>query len=334
MSDVHTTTAIDRETIELLPSRIKTDSRYNVRPFSSNSTDTEEKLILELAASIEGVGQLDALLVDPNNTLIAGHRRRKAVIIVNERRTARGQSLLKLRCSVDRSGGDLRRKSIISNLHRKDQSPMDLAYLIFYIREENGWKGWQGTKKVAEYLGVNEATVTQHERFLSADKDLQNKIHSGVISAQSGLDLLKGLGTAKERTQALHRANEIQQEERLDKTFQKLESGKKSLEETAQALIEPPKPRIEHPAIVKAIRERAHLNPRRRLCLSRSELVSSLAQFDSPEYSPPVREFIRYFTKTYALGQGSQEELRARFLQAIPDVGVVRRQPMRQAMTS
>lgn len=304
-----------REEIALLPAQIITHPRFNVRPFSSDSAIEDQEVEL-LAESIERVGQLDAVLITPDKILIAGHRRRRAVLIINERRSARGGSLVRLRCAIDRSGGDLRRKAIISNLQRKETSPMDLAYLITQIRKEHDWVGPPGTAQVADYLGINRATVLQHEKLLSCEKELQNKVHLRVISAQSAFDLLKGLNTPKERSKAIERANEIQSEDRLSKALDDHKAGERTEAETIKTINSAPKTRIEHPAIVRAIRERhvTTIIKRPKISLSRTELIASIAQFDTDSYPEQVRAFAHYWVTTFAQGLGSPDDLRSRFL--------------------
>lgn len=315
MSDV-TPPNVTLTEIELLPQQLKTTANLDVRPFSSLSSETEDKHILELALMLETVGQLDACIITPDHILIAGHRRRRAALIINERRSARGQALFRLRCKVDASGGDLRRKGIISNLHRKDLSPMDLAYLITRIRHDNHWEGASETKHVATYLGIHVASVTQHERLLCAERDLQNKIHEKVISAQSAFDLLKAGGTAEDRAAILRQAAQYQEEERTDRAMESYRKGKMNLSQATEAIAQAPKTRIEHPAVIRAIRERRPILPTNpnRLSLTRTELVASIAQFDSELYPVPSREFAHYWTKVYAQGLGSEEELRSKFL--------------------
>ncbi len=306
-----------REELLLLPAQVITHPRYNVRPFSSES-EMEDREVELLAESIERVGQLDAILITPDKVLIAGHRRRRAVLIINEGRSVRGASLLKLRCVIDRDGGDLRRKAIISNLQRRETSPMDLAYLITQIRKEHGWIGPAATHHVAEYLGIDRSTVIQHEKLLCIEKELQNKIHCRVISAQSAFDLIKGLVSPKDRTQAIERAAEIQSEDRLHRALEDHKSGKKSEEETIKTINAPAKVRIEHPAIVKAIRER-HVTtitkrPKNKISLTRTELIASIAQFDTETYPEEARAFAHYWVTTFAQGLGTPEDLRAKFL--------------------
>lgn len=322
MSDVKSPNSIGMETVFLLPSQILTNPRHNVRPFSSESTDTEDDFIERLAATIERDGQMDALVITPGHELIAGHRRRKAVMVINERRSARGCSLLKLRCAVDATGGDLKRKAIISNLHRKANSAMDLAYLITQIRQEHQWVGYPGALKVADYLGVDVTTIRQHEKFLSAEKDLQNRIHNGTISAQSAFDLMNNLKSPADRSEAVIRAAEIQAEDKLEKTLENYRTGAVSLDKTTDELRREPGKRIEHPAIVKAIRERhtvtSHTTGRHKLTRSRAELINSIAQFDSDDYSDAARGFARYWANTYSMGIGTTAELQAKFRAIMP----------------
>jgi ParB-like chromosome segregation protein Spo0J len=298
-----TASGISLDTIQLLPDKIKILPECNVRPFSTtDSNAAEERRIEALAVSIELCGQMDSLLITPRHELIAGHRRRRAVILINEKRTAKGQSLLRLRCSIDHRAGTCaaRASPAISSATRR--APWTLPYLILYLRKDHGWEGPQGTRKVAEYLGVSEATVYQHERFLGVEREMQNLIHSGAISAKSALDLLK-LDTPQERAKVLARASAIQSEERVEKAMTQFEQGKKGMTETTRVL-QASTTRIENPAIVKAIRERHKVTPstphRKGISLSRAELISSIADLDSLQCCPACHEFVRYLVDVYA----------------------------------
>lgn len=323
------------ESLHLLPNQIQTQARYNVRPFASEATESEDRLIEELAASIEAVGQLDPVILSPEHVLIAGHRRRKAIIVINDRRSQCGQSLLRVHCHVNHDGGDLRQKSIISNLHRRELSAMDLAYLIAQIRKEQGWVGWQGTKKVAKYLHVNEATIYTTERLLSIEKDIQNKVHDRTISVQSAFELIKAEPSSEERAAILKRAGEIQAEEKLERTLANHENGRRSLSRTIDEItrIGNPENRIERPALVAAIRERHTVTPKK-IALNRPELLKSIAQFDADSYSETARSFARYWVNVYAKGEGTEQELRAKFAAIQPDSPGGRKPVQTAAMAS
>jgi ParB-like nuclease domain len=294
-----------------------------VRPFSNEADEAEdeEKRIEQLAASIEAEGQLDAVLITPEHVLCAGHRRRRAILLINERRTTIGASLLKVRCSIDRSGHDMRRKAIMSNLMRREMTVMDMAYLSAQIRRDNGWQGYQGTLKVASYMGVNQATISQAEKLLEAERELQKAVHAGALSKQSALAVMKAEPTSAGRQEVLARAREIQLEDRTDRILREHNQGKmgglKARRKIRQAVDNAQDGPLRSPAVFQAIRERngasrAVSGPR--LPLSRADLLDALIQFDNPVYPLAFRLFCRYFVDRFAPGAGSSEELRERVL--------------------
>jgi ParB-like chromosome segregation protein Spo0J len=322
-----------REVLFLRPEQITTEDKFNVRPFGDGENP---EAIEQLALSIERDGQQDAGIVIPveatengekitRYVLISGHRRRRAISFLNERYAINGKSLIEMRVEVDRSGGDHLRKAIVSNLHRKDFSPMDLATLIHRIKAENGWdsQAYAGTKKVAAYLSVSPATVIQHEKFLTVDGDLQKRLHNGDISAQSALDLI-AIAPDK-RDEVLGRAAAIQAEENRKEAAVKAEkaaaSGKvpkipvpeaTSSNSAPSVESKPEKTRIERPAVVKAIRETSAQTviPR-----TRKEIVEFFTSLDGPAYGyvdSDVRQFIAYFGK-WQSGNGTDRTLLAKF---------------------
>ncbi len=304
---------IDLQEIYLLPNQIQTDKRFDVRPFSSqHSTNIEDGEVEQLAASIERVGQLDAILITRERVLVAGHRRRRAATIINERRSARGESLLKLRCAIDHGGGDLRQKAIVSNLHRQQLSPMDLAYLITQIRKEHAWEGRPGAKMVAQYLGVDVCTVTNTELLMTVDKDMQNKIHERVITTDGALLLIRKVPPA-ERMQVIEEAVEDTAKTRTGKILDQFQDGKLSRTQSERRL-EAPNTRADRPAIIRAIRKlHPTAAPKDRIALSKAELVKAMLELDCDCYSEALRSFIRYLATDFAKGQGTKEELRSRF---------------------
>jgi ParB-like chromosome segregation protein Spo0J len=298
------------EIIDLRPDEIRLDPQYDVRPFSKDfSTPEEDRKIELLAGNMEEMGQMDALLITPDRTLIAGHRRRRAALIINERRSVIGQSLFRLQCRIDASGQDLHRKAIQSNLQRENLSPMDLAYLIVKTRDRFGWKGATYTRHVAKYIGIDTATVSRHEQILRADKDLQNQIHSGTLSLVTGLQMLAV--PVEKRAPVLERATEIQKEEDLDRTMSRFQAGKASVAQTTEAITSPKPIRIERNSVIKAIREKA--TPTRNIQLERAELIKGIGKFDSPGFSSALRDAARYFTSAYAKGRGTWDELAIKF---------------------
>lgn len=78
----------------------------------------------------------------------------------------------------------------MENVKRKNLSPIQFAIICAEVRDREAWEGAKQTKKVAQYLEVSPATVTTHEKLLTLDKDLQEQVHDGSISAKAAFDLL------------------------------------------------------------------------------------------------------------------------------------------------
>jgi ParB/RepB/Spo0J family partition protein len=299
--------AAGHEVIELLPNQIRTLPEYNVRLWSGNG---EEELIIALARQIEESGQEEAAIVVPvaikngpeDYVLVAGHRRLQAVQLVNERRSARGKGLLRLRCVVDRSERDHLHTAIATNVQRRNLSPMDLALLIERLRKKFKWAGQTGTAQVAAYLGVLRITVTQHERLRTLSDDLQEQVHRGTLTPQSAFELMPF--PPEERPRILHRAREIQSERDA--------AAEEEKGEEAVATV----PHIQHPAMRQAVRERTSVAVRPMPPLDRRELLEAVEQFDADPYGWPdgaVRRWVRYFVDEYARGRGDEAEMRRLF---------------------
>lgn len=292
----------------LLPAQIQTDERFNVRKYDPTD-DYEMKLVEDLATTMERDGQLDDIILVPVEdgklVLLAGHRRRRAATLINERRSAENRPLFKLRYQVNREGGDLFRKAVISNLQRRDFSPMDLTLLIKRIKQENNWAGmgFKGSKKTAEYLGISVANVTQHEKFSLFDEEMQQKLHRGEISAHSAYDLMEV--KPEKRAEVLSKASEIQQDRNIDQAIESTQSGRESGEKAATKMHS--KKRIENPAIKQAIRETPDATDTPQP-MSRREIVEWLLQFDSPVYGgldSAVRQWVVAMDKMMA-GKGGR----------------------------
>jgi len=291
----------------LLPQDIKISKRYNVRLYHADElSKAEESRIRRLSLSLESSGQLDDLIITPEHYLIAGHRRRQAAILLNELRDSNFKPLFRLRCRIDDTGGDLRLKAITSNLHRRDSSPMDLCYLLYTIRQEKGWQGPTHTRDLAKYLTMDDSTINALEHLMRLEPEMQNMLHEGIISLKTCQDLQKSVPTVSQRVAIVARAAEIQQEDTLDKAMEDYSNGRKSLIETTRSLQTAPRIRVQHPSVMKALRERAATT---KLPLTRQELITSIAQFDAPIYSRSLRDFARYWIGDFAHGRGSQDEL-------------------------
>jgi ParB/RepB/Spo0J family partition protein len=341
------------EVLFLLPQHISVDERYNVRPWSGRDEQdlaTETKLIEELAASIERDGQLDAGVVVPGKTenefvLIGGHRRRRAIALINERRSASGESLLRMRVWVDRLDPTAAfRKAVVSNIQRRNLSPMDLALLIQQVKQQNKWEGFPGAKKTAQFLGVSTATVTQHEKLMAlahSDKgqQVQEAVHRGVLSAQSAFDLIAAQKAGLDSGEVMARAAGEQAEQNA-----KIKARGGEVRNASK---------IENPSVRRAIREIQEENQGKGAGKSkgidpgasqgakkgipegmattetasepeivpiakrtRRELLEFFESQDGPANGYPdsaVRVFVRYFVDKYAEGVGTDRTLQAKW---------------------
>lgn len=295
-----------------LPEELKTSDLYDVRPFEDEEPwEKREEFLYTLANSMERDGQILPCVATEDLTLIIGHQKRAAALLINEKRTVNGQPLFRLKVRIAH-GGDLRHTAIISNTIRKQLSPIQIALLIQRVRQEKCWFDTRHTQQVADYLGVDQSTLYDHEKLLKLDKDTQRKVHRGEISKQSALLLLKI--PVEDRAKAVERAAELQEEERLDKALNDCAANKLS-KARATRIITEKRERVEIPAITRAIRETCKTVPKEVKALGRSkkELVESIAQLADSSYPAALREFAVYWEK-YARGVGDLASLKAKFL--------------------
>lgn len=323
MSDVSTLSGFEPR-LNLLPNEVDVRPEFEMRPYSSSlQQEKEHKRIEKLATSLDKEGQFDDCVITemPANgnglkyVMVMGHRRRKGGLLLNERRTAEGRELFRLRCRLMPYDSALVRKALASNIERENLSPMDLALKIQQIKKENGWEGFKGDKSVASYIGVSTAQVTQHLKFLEAPSELRDKLALGELSAESAFDLLSGV-KPEHAGEAVEAARVEQVKAAATKALKDLESGKKTAEEAQAAIEKASTGRIESPAVRKAIKE---MEPDKRagaIPLNRKELLETFDELDSPLYGHPdsaVRVWVRYFVDKYATGEGTNNTMLKHF---------------------
>ena len=327
------------EIIYRLPSEILVEDHYNVRPWTSSdegATEIEARDIEQLADSIEELTQIEAGIVLPSKTktpdgeerfvLYSGHRRMRAIALINQRKDRRGQPLMPMRFTVDRSGIDIKRKAIHSNLHRAINNPMDLVKLISSLRKEHGWgHDTAGLKQVAKYLNISLSAVRKHEPFLGAPEEIQKRLASGQLSVDSAHDMLVGVKPEK-MPEVLKRAEEIQnqtdkaQAER-NEDFVKEHGSKEQRQELKakkgkpEAVTSEAPKRIKKNAVTQAIRdvEGAQVQHQSKTLKDVKGLFEEIA--DGPAYGKedsPARLFARYVLK-WLSGGGSDNTLLTKY---------------------
>ena len=329
----------------LLPTEIKIDRRFDVRPYATLNGNSEAELerISELAASIEKDGQINSALVtfDPEvksgkAIIVAGHRRLRAVSLINEARTAKGKSLLRLRVEVLPFASALQ-IAIVDNIQRQDMSPLDIALLAKRLREENGWQQvTSGAIKVANFMRISKAAVFQAEKLdreLANDKDTKLALHEGVISAETAFKLIAieskadrkaiiELGAAVQQEKAAKTGAKPEKKTLTSKSGIPLPQGKSSdatsnaPDGKKQGSTDSPNPKkqskIESPAINEAIREIAPDKAPKR---TRKEIVEFFTDQDAPVNgfsNGAIRTFAKYFAK-WVDGTGTDRTLQGKF---------------------
>lgn len=322
MSDVAKVLMPDLE--NLRPEDLIVDPKFDIRKYGDGDPNELSK-VERLSRTIERDGQLDAGIVIPHPSgngkyvLIAGHRRRRAYMLANERRSANGQSLLKMTVKVDRSGGDPLRKACVSNMQREQLTPMELATLISRIRSENNWLNFVGAKKVAEYLGIDVTTVTQHDRFLSADEATKRELQDGTLTAHGAFTML----TVKpaERADVIERAKGKQRDIDARKITEP------AIGHGDRAKVAPPSDshadnkeredsgKLTQPAIIAAIRDTPDVSEKP-IPRTRKELIEFFMGLDGPAYgfsNGATRQFVDYFCNAFAVGSGTEKTMLRKF---------------------
>lgn len=277
------------EVIFLLPEEIVVDDllaglRHKIDPKS------EQERIEALAKTIEQEGQIQpgevrAVKSDGRTEyhLVVGHRRRAAISLLNSRRN--GQPPIKMAVTVreDLSDEAAHRRAIIENLHRKNFSPIDLALNIQSVRRRYGWTGSNATKYVAQFFMVSPAQITQHEKLLCLDRDIQDRVHKGLLSAQSAFDL-------------------------VDVPVEKRDEVMAKAEELAKAENPNGKGRVKRKHILSAAREQdAFQKPKAR---TRIEILALFRQLADETTNDRAWDFLTYLEQ-WAAGEGDTDQLKA-----------------------
>lgn len=294
----------------LLPEHI--DTREEFIKLRQNINEEEEAELIEaLAGLIERDGQLDSAILIPAKKkddpfiLYAGHRRRRAIALINEKRSRTpGAELMRLRCRIDNSGGDIKRKAITSNLGREGFTALDLAAIIRDLRVEHSWEGFPGTKKISAYLGISPAQVTQHEKLLSATPEIRQALLEKRMTVQGAYDMLNV--KPEKQSEVIKKAEELQRV-RNQKLTPRIRAAREAKGIKDEA--------VESPQVRRAIRETSGASTKP-IPLTRKELLEELTAFDSSAYGHvdgAIREWVGYFTGAFAEGAGTTTTMRKKF---------------------
>jgi ParB/RepB/Spo0J family partition protein len=299
----------------LLPEEITIpESGMDVRPWTSQAgaTDKETEAIGKLAETIAAEGQIMPVKCRYGKggeiILIDGRRRVQSVALINAGKSNKETPLrVKVIIGTDEiKGARAYRQSMIANIHRLDLSPMDIAQDIKNIREQFKWTGADGTKKVAEYLKVSPATITQHEKLLTLTAEVQAQIHDGTLSRDAAFAVSKV--EPSKQAAVVEKAKETQKEEKA------ASKAKPPADKPATGNKQPTKAAARETGTVKArhIRKAAReIDPTKPQPRSKKEIVEFFAEKEGAAYghaNGAVQTFIREFC-AWVLGGSSDRKL-------------------------
>lgn len=149
----------------------------------------DEKLLENLAASIEKHGIIQPLIVRPLNDkfeIIAGERRYKAACLCGLKTVP-----VIIKQIPDSKSAEL---AVIENVQRKDLNPIEEAKSYKNLLNNNN----QTQEQLAKELGINQSTIANKLRLLNLTNEVQEALSYEKISERHARALLKINNEAKQ----------------------------------------------------------------------------------------------------------------------------------------
>jgi ParB/RepB/Spo0J family partition protein len=204
----------------------------------------QEGTIKELADSIIETGQLQrcvAWMTPDGISLIIGNRRLEAVKLAREE----GNMDIFLEIKIDnevQSKEQAVKMAMDENRRREQFTEFELCTHIPFVRTLLKAEGKKGTKQVADFIGIDPATVTQYERLLAAPQELQDSVRTGRMTVTAALETLTSKPeTVKQVSETAHKAAEARAEKQT-KEKEKKEKEKAAKEGAKPKKVTPVKP--------------------------------------------------------------------------------------------
>jgi ParB-like chromosome segregation protein Spo0J len=288
------------------------------------------------------VGQLMPVIVrmvGGKALLVDGRRRREAALLIE----SKYQTPFPLKYVIADEGKDVVKMALHANLKSRKPTPVQFAHICAQLRLDHNW---QGTRQVAEYLGVSRATVQQHDKLLSRPEamdrgtynSLLEQLNSGKMGAETAFFTLTRVDPAK-AAKVVTDATQIAQSEATAKASarsgkapntrkaapnaprgrgdRQSASGKpspppKNARTTAAS---PPTPSPTSPAPARVTTEHVRQAARANDAVVR-QTVRTLPDFDRmasdlalPGYPDPMRSFITLWFREWRRGDASDQQV-------------------------
>lgn len=305
--------------VYLLPEEIKVVDKYNVRPFKGDPKKWADG-IEQLAISLDVDGQFDNLVIDEDQAVVMGHRRREAAVLVNQWREKQGREPLKLECAI--ADTPTIEHALLSNLIRTDNNPMDFAANCMRLLKEMGATDdkvpFSLVKELAKRLHVNHATITEALKRLSYPETIKQALINGDITTTTATSMVRGVQDSEKAEKVLAEARDSQVKKTADKLLSQVAEGKITVDQAKEQLKKSSEGVIEQPHVEAAIRNQPDedkvgtVQPP----INRAGLIEFFDGQDGPANGYPdsaVRVFVRYFVDKYAAGVGKDTKLQSLF---------------------
>jgi ParB-like chromosome segregation protein Spo0J len=316
-----------------LDPNLLTPNEANERARPTESPAQREARVGRMAQSIAANGQQQPVLViavrdgdSPDFVryeFVDGGSRVEAIAKLNEQNSGKGSEPLPVWCVEVQADDDLYKRALVGNLHREQNSVLDLASITQEVFDRNGWRGRGGAKKVAEYLGLSESRVSELQSiYHKASDKLRQLMRDGrVTNIEVALQLLAVPEDKQE--EVLNRAVQFAAEEAEEKQQVKLvgkatsKGGKSSSADTgaddkpagdAQSKpLAPAKNARVGTKHVRAAAAEAGVQVSRPSKRSNKDVVDFFEGYtEDGVYSPTVQAFAAYFVK-WLKGEGTAE---------------------------
>jgi hypothetical protein len=305
------------QNIYLAPEQL-TANEANEKARPAERPEDRAARVKSMAASIVANGQeLPVLIVEKTEDdvttyeYIDGGCRVEAIATIREN----GMPNMQVWCVLVDPNLDLFKLATSANIHRTQNSLLDMAHIVQEAFDRNGWRGRGGGKKVAEYLGILESRVSEYQKLLHAPADVKAKIDSGELTSLEAALKLMAM-PADKREEIGTRAVELAKEEEEEKAERKSKRGHNPTPKVP--LYDPNKHK---PATVKAKHVEKAAKEKGVETTSTPRAKSEIAEFfeavSAAAYPKPAVAFAEYFAGTWMKGEGSDRRARELFDSAV-----------------
>lgn len=311
------------QNLYLAPEQL-TANEANEKARPAEKPEARAARVKEMAQSIAANGQeLPVLVIEKEDDgvttyeYVDGGCRVEAIAQLNE--SGDGTPARMVWCTLVDPADDLFKKAVTANIHRTQNSLLDMAHIVQEAFDRNDWKGRGAGQKVADYLGILPSRVSEYQKLLHAPPDVKAKIDAGELTSLEAALKLMAMPAGK-REEIGARAVELAKEEEEERTNAR-KKGKKGREHNPTPKVPLYDPAKHKPAAVKtkhverAARERGvetTTTPR-----AKSEISEFFEAVSAAAYPKAAVAFAEYFVGTWMKGEGTDRRARELFDNAV-----------------